>query len=54
MEGIKPDLVIRDTAFYKGSLVSSTSTIPFFTAKENRDRRRVALFFKPTCEPCAE
>lgn len=51
---IKPTLRIKKRFYYYGYIKTALSTIPFYTTKENRDRRRVSLYFKPIFEKCVE
>jgi hypothetical protein len=52
--GIKPSLKLRNYYYYYGKISTTTSAIPFYITKDNRDRRRVSLYFKPVFEKCAE
>ncbi len=54
LQGVKPSLRLRKYYYYYGKIYSSTSTIPFYITRDNTDRRRVSLYFKPVFEKCAE
>ncbi len=51
---IKAYLKTKSYFYYYGYIKTTTSTIPFYTTKNNKDRRRVSLYFKPIFEKCAE
>ena len=51
---LRPTLKTKRYLYYYGYIKTSVSTIPFYTTKDNGDRRRVSLYFKPVFERCVE